>query len=261
MVRSMADPVLLAACGAGGLLSGVAVNALALRHRADPESDLPLQGAWSRCAACDIPMHGLELVPVAGPFTHRGRCRECGHVVGVGQLAVELVNAVLWVLAGIRFGASAPLVPYLLLFSALLLLAIVDLRTYRLPDRLTFPMLYASIVAIVVLSLVQHDPVRILYAAGGSLGFFAFLALMAFISPKGMGWGDVKLARLIGLWLGWISPVLVVHSLLVAGLGGVAAGVVVLVARRGRSAPFPFGPMLALGAVVAILASPALLAA
>ncbi|HVX16942.1 MAG TPA: A24 family peptidase [Acidimicrobiales bacterium] len=256
----MADPVLLAACGAGGLVSGVFVEALAVRHRDDADLDRPLRAPWSRCGSCDAPLHGLELVPVAGPFAHRGRCRECGHVVGVAQLAVQVVNAVLWILAGIRFGASAPLVPYLLLFSGLLTLAVVDLRTYRLPDRLTFPMLYGSVVAVVVLSLVRHEPARILYAAAGSLGFFALLALMAFVSPKGMGWGDVKLARLLGLWLGWLSPILVVHSLLVAGLAGVVVGLVVLAVRRGHSAPFPFGPMLALGAVVAILISPALVA-
>lgn len=257
----MANPVLLAACGAGGLLSGVVVEAIGLRHRSDGDEDRPLFGRWSRCAACDVPMEGAELLPVAGPFLHRGRCRECGHVVGVEQLTVELINAVLWILAGIQFGASAPLIPYLLLFSALLLLALVDLRTYRLPDRLAFPMLYGSVVLIVVLSLVRHNPVRILYAAGGSLGFFAFLAVLAFISPKGMGWGDVKLARLLGLWLGWLSPLLVVYALLIAGIAGVVAGIGVLLARKGRSAPFPFGPMLALGTVVAILASPALLAA
>lgn len=257
----MANPGLLVACGAGGLLSGVVVEAVALRHRADGDDDRPLFGRWSRCASCDVPIEGAELVPVAGPFLHRGRCRECGQVVGFEQLAVEVVNAALWVLAGIRFGASAPLVPYLLLFSGLLLLALIDLRTYRLPDRLTFPMLYGSVVLIVVLSLVRHDPVRILYAAGGSLGFFAFLGLLAFISPKGMGWGDVKLARLLGLWLGWLSPLLVVYALLIGGLVGVVGGIGVLLARRGRSAPFPFGPMLAVGTVVAILASPTLLAA
>jgi len=255
----MTDPVLLAACAAGGLVTGVLVDAVALRHRDDIESDLPLGPPWSRCGDCGVPLRGLELVPVAGPMQHRGRCRECGHVVGVGQLAVEVGNAALWVLAAIRFGASAPLVPYLLLFSGLLTLAVVDIRTYRLPDRLTFPMLYASSGLIALLSLVQHHPVRILYAAAGSLGFFLFLAAMSFISPKGMGWGDVKLARILGLWLGWLSPLLVIHALLVAGVAGVVVGVVVLALRRGRSAPFPFGPWLALGAVVAILASRSLL--
>ncbi len=255
----MASPLLLVGCAAGGLVSGVAVDAVALSHRRDAADDLPLSRRWSRCAACDTPLRGVELIPLAGPLSRRGRCRECGHVVGAGQLAVELVNAALWVIGGVRFGASAPLVPYLLLFSGLLALSLVDLRTYRLPDRITFPMLYASVVAIVVLSLVRHQPARILYAAGGSLGFFAFLAALALLSPRGMGWGDVKLGRLLGLWLGWISPLLVVHALLIAGLSGVAVGVVLLALRKGRSAPFPFGPLLVLGAIVAIAASPALL--
>ncbi|MEO9223830.1 MAG: A24 family peptidase [Acidimicrobiales bacterium] len=251
---------LVAACGVGGLVSGAAVHALAVRHGTDPDHDRPLSLPWSRCADCDVPMRGVERAPVLGAVVHHGRCRECGHVVGIGVLAVEVVNALLWVAAAIRFGASAPLIPYGLVFSGALVLAIVDLRTYRLPDRLTFPMLYGSGALVVVLSLVRHDAVRILYAAGGSLLFFGFLGAMALISPKGMGWGDVKLGRLLGLWLGWLSPLLVVYALLIAGLVGVAVGVVALVARRGRSAPYPFGPWLALGAVVAIVASPALLA-
>ena len=125
----------------------------------------------------------------------------------------------------------------------------------------------ASVVGVVALSYaVADDPVeRITEALLSGLGYAAFLAVMLFgfeliAKKQGMGMGDVKLAVILGIWVGWFHPVLVIYSLIAASVLGLIVGVAVLAVRR-ESRPYPFGPWLALGAIVVILASDRILEA
>src|SRR5690606_37140101 len=91
------------------------------------------------------------------------------------------------------------------------------------------------------------------------LGYAGFLAAMLFgfeliTKKQGMGMGDVKLAVVLGIWIGWIEPILVIYSLIAASVLGLIVGVAVLVVRK-ESRPYPFGPWLALGAITVILAA------
>lgn len=247
----MSGAALVVACGLGGLLSGVLVDVLAVRGPTKRSFAPP----WTRCIACERPPSRATLLPVAGVFVMDGRCGGCGERVGWWQPVVEIVNALLWILAALRFGASAELFAILPLFSGLLALAVVDLRTYRLPDRISLPLFIASIPAIVIISLVQHRPRDLLWAGVGAVGYWLLLGLMWLIHPRGMGYGDVKLARILGLYLGWVHPVLILYGLMFAGIGGSLAGVAMLAFTRDRKRGFPFGPWLAGGCVLAILIS------
>ena len=166
----------------------------------------------------------------------------------------------------LRFGPEPAALVYLAFFSTALVLSVVDLETYLLPNRITYPALVGSSAAIVVVSVVSaDDPGRaIAKAAVGAVGWAGFLLALlglfwAATGREGLGLGDVKLAALLGLHVGWISPLLVIPALFVAGVAGLVAGVVALVVRSGESRPYPFGPWLVVGAVVAILASGPLL--
>lgn len=247
----MANAALILACGIAGLSVGVLVDVLIVRGPGKRSFAPP----WTRCATCTHPPSAVSLAPVAGTFVMDGRCGGCGRLVGRWQPVVEVVNALLWMLAAWRFGPSLELIAILPFFSGLLALSVIDLQTYRLPDRINLPLLLGSIPLIVIISLVQGRPRDILWAAVGGFGCWALLALMWLIYPRGMGYGDVKLARVLGLYLGWINPVLILYGMMFAGIGGSVVGVVMLAVTRDRSKGFPFGPWLAGGCVLAILAS------
>jgi prepilin signal peptidase PulO-like enzyme (type II secretory pathway) len=179
------------------------------------------------------------------------------------QLAVVVANALLWALAADKFTRGWVLLPYLVVFSVLLAVSVVDLRLFRIPDRFVFPGLAITLVLIVIASFVvlpsASDAFRVLrFAGAGLLTYFGILFLFHLIYPRGMGFGDVKLALLMGLSLGWLatSYFSAVYLVLVALFFGCVLGIVFgLVWRvvQGRGGAFPFGPALAVAAIYVVL--------
>lgn len=176
------------------------------------------------------------------------------------HLFLHLTMLIGFVLVGIRF-ESAPLlviVGYLLLTAMLLTVSVIDIDCYRLPDRIVLPTLGLSVVLVVVESIRAGASSQINYAVAGAGIYFGILLLVHLISPRGMGFGDVKLALVMGLYAGWLATdytgalVLVLWSMLVGFLTGSVVGIVLLVQRR-RSKYIPFGPFLALGCLTVIL--------
>ena len=173
---------------------------------------------------------------------------------------VTAAMVVLFGLVGWRFWEAPPLfiAGYLLLTAMLLTVSVIDIRVYRLPDRIVLPTLAASIVIVVVESLRASQPKQISYAVAGLLIYFVVLLIVHLISPAGMGFGDVKLAAVMGLYAGWLAPsyagafALVLWAMLIGFVAGSVVGVAMLVSRR-RSTPIPFGPFLALGAMAVVL--------
>lgn len=249
----MAEPsaVLLVAMGVLGVVVGSFLNVVIVRL---PGGESLIRPS-SRCPDCEHPIRPVDTIGVLSFALLRGRCRHCAEPIALAYPLVEVANGALWVAAAARFGASWALVPFLVLFSTLLTQSVIDLELYRLLDRITFPVLGASVVLIGAVSVVEGEPGRLLLALGGSVGYFLFLFVPAFIYPRGMGLGDVKLAALMGLFLGWLHPVLCLYALIAACLLGVVAGLVLFVARGRQSTNFPFGPWLALGCVLTILLS------
>jgi leader peptidase (prepilin peptidase)/N-methyltransferase len=182
------------------------------------------------------------------PFPRERRSDLAGYILCVGLFA----------LGALRFDAIPALVPYLALFMVLIALSLIDIDTLRLPDRLVFPSIAAALVAIAVISSLEYTSAAIAHALVGALLYFGVLLLAHLVYPAGMGFGDVKMSFLMGLFLGWpAGDTLQVAGLVVwamfIGFGlGSAVGIVVLVFKR-RSTPYPFGPFLALGAVAGML--------
>jgi leader peptidase (prepilin peptidase)/N-methyltransferase len=241
--------------GVSGIAVGWFLNIVVVRMPADE----PLFDPPPRCPDCEAPLAAAEQIPLVSYVRLRGRCAHCGDQIPLGYPLVELGNGLLWVLAAWRFGGSLAVVPVLLLFSTLLVQSVIDLEHYRLLDKITFPVLGASIVLIAGVSALEGDVGRTALALAGAVGYFLFLFVPAFIYPRGMGLGDVKLALLMGLFLGWVHPLLCLYALVAACILGLAAGVVLFFARGRQSTQFPFGPWLAVGCVVALLGSGAIL--
>ena len=182
------------------------------------------------------------------------------HGLAVRLPVVELGTAVLFALTALRFGPSWELPAFLFLAAAGILLAVVDVQHKLLPDRVTLPAIGGGVGLLAVAALGTGEWTALLRAALGAVALFAVFLVLALISPRSLGMGDVKLAALLGLYLGWLGwPVLVF---------GAAAGFVVqavlalglLVTRRiGLRGELPFGPAMLLGAALAIGWSDALL--
>jgi len=149
-------------------------------------------------------------------------------------------------------------VPTLLLAAVLVAVSVIDLRTFRIPDRITFPALAASLVAITAggaQALGGHDGfVHARNALVGMALYFGFLFIPHLVSPRGMGFGDVKLAGVLGGYLGWLGwGEIVVGGFTAFLLGGVIGIALLAVRRAGRKSAIPFGPWMVLGALVAVL--------
>ena len=167
---------------------------------------------------------------------------------------VEIGHAVLWLTMLIRFDLTWELPAYLYLASAGLALAVIDLDTKRLPNALTLPSYVVGAVLLLLPAILDGRWDNYLRAGLGMAALYGFYFVLALIYPKGMGWGDVKLAGVLGLYLGWLSwGVLVVGGFLGFLLGALIGGFLMLVRRAGRKSKISFGPFMLLGALLAIL--------
>jgi leader peptidase (prepilin peptidase)/N-methyltransferase len=186
------------------------------------------------------------------------RIPEPSPLPGRAQIAVTLINGVLWAVDSNKFTTWWAIVPYALVFSALLSVSVVDLRLFRIPDRIVFPSLLATAVLLTAGAIGLHHAGWMKYALVGVATYFGILFLFHIVSPRGMGFGDVKLALLMGLSLGWLggSVLNAVYLVLIALFLGCILGIVFGLANRlirGRGGAFPFGPALALACIYVIL--------
>jgi leader peptidase (prepilin peptidase)/N-methyltransferase len=179
-------------------------------------------------------------------------------VLGRGAVAVrppllEPGTAALFLLVALRFGASWELPAFLFLAGVGVLLAVIDLQHRLLPNRIVLPSIAAAAVLLLIAALPGQEWPTFLQACAGGAVLFAVFLVMALISPRGIGWGDVKLAALIGLALGWLGWGAVVVG---AAAGFVVQAVVALFLLAGRRVglrgELPFGPAMLVGALLAI---------
>jgi leader peptidase (prepilin peptidase)/N-methyltransferase len=234
----MAFAVALAAVG--GLLVGSFLNVVV--HRL-PRGE-SLSRPRSRCPGCGTPIAPYDNVPVLSWLVLRGRCRHCGTRIAGRYPLVELVTAVLYVAVVLAKDEAVQVALGLLLVTALVPIALIDLEHRLIPNRITLPAAIAAVVAGLVLD-VGFVPEQLI--AGAAAGGFFLLAALAY--PRGMGMGDVKLAGVLGLYLGRaVAP-----ALFIALIAGVLVGALVIArkgASEGRKTAVPFGPFLALGGLV-----------
>ncbi|HEV8296778.1 MAG TPA: prepilin peptidase [Acidimicrobiales bacterium] len=209
----------------------------------------------SHCFSCGTVLVWRDNVPIASWIVLRGRCRTCRTPISARYPVVEAGCAALFALVALRVGAHWDLPAMLVAAAGLLALSAIDLDTKRLPDRVVFPTLLGT-AALLVLAAAVDDRWDDLGRAGvGAVIGFGALFVIHVVRPDGMGFGDVKLAALCGLVLGWYGLTEVVVGLY-AGfvLGAVIAVVLMAFGRTGFGKTIPFGPFLAAGTVLVVLA-------
>ena len=225
----------------------------------------------SACGSCGNQLRAVDNVPVLSWLALRGRCRTCGSVISVRYPLVELGTALLFTGVSFRFvpgvfdGAvvgTLPLISGVLVLAAFLYfaaisiaLALIDLDTQTLPNAIVLPAYLVGAGLLGAAGLLNGEPSRLVGAGLGAVALFGLYLIAALVKPGGMGLGDVKLAGVIGLFLGFLGlPQLLVGAFAAFLLGGLFS-IGLLVARRaGRGAGIPFGPWMLGGAWVGILA-------
>lgn len=202
----------------------------------------------SHCPRCGTPVKPYDNIPVLSWLLLRGHCRGCGEPISARYPLVEGVTAALCVGAVLTNSSASAIALAIVLILLVVPAALIDLEHRIIPNRITA--LGAALALLVGLALdPAGEPERLI--AGAGAGGFLLLAALAY--PGGMGMGDVKLAGMMGLFLG----AAVAPAILIALLSGVSAGLVVIArkgTKAGRKTAVPFGPFLALGALVAIFA-------
>jgi leader peptidase (prepilin peptidase)/N-methyltransferase len=209
----------------------------------------------SRCPSCGAQIRAADNVPVVSWLLLRGRCRACGEPISGLYPVLELATAALYVGAALRFDRLLPAALAAVLMGVMPAVALIDLRHRIVPNLIVYPVFAGAAVSIALGDLFGGgvDTVEGLIGMAAYGGAFFLIAL---VSPRGMGMGDVKLNALTGLILGAIHlPSVAVAAGAGILLGGVGA-IVAMVRGAGRKGAIPFGPFLATGAVVGTLVGP-----
>jgi leader peptidase (prepilin peptidase) / N-methyltransferase len=239
----MEATTLVGVFGAGifGAIFGSFLNVVAYRL---PRHESLLAPA-SHCPSCDTPVKPYDNIPILSFILLRGRCRSCSTTISPRYPLVEALTALLCAGAVLAHSSAAGIALSIALILLVVPAALIDLEHRIIPNSLTA----LGAVLAVVLGLALDpggEPQRLI--AGAAAGGFLLLAALAY--PGGMGMGDVKLAGVMGLFLGRaVAP-----AILIALFAGVLLGALIVArkgAQEGRKTAVPFGPFLALGAVVA----------
>lgn len=209
----------------------------------------------SACTACDAPVRPWDNVPVISWFVLRGRCRNCGACISPRYVIVEALMGVIFATVGLRFGISWTGVGEAVLAAGLVALGFIDLDHLLLPRRVVYVTLAAVAAIFVAGAAVGDEWHRLLIAALSGIVPWALFFTINFVSPKAMGFGDVRLALLMGFGLGWLNAEYAFLGFVVASfLGSIVGVALMLMGRAGRKTPIPFGTFLASGAILAALA-------
>ena len=242
--------LLVAVSALGGLLIGSFLNVVIYRVPAG----MSVVSPPSSCPACGSPVRSFDNVPVVSWLILRGRCRTCNAGISIRYPIIELLTAVVFGLVAARNGASWTLPAELAFAAGLVALAAIDLERFLLPRKIVYATSTIVTLMLVLAAGFQdrwgHFGVAVICAVSAFLVFFTINA----VKSAWMGFGDVRLAGLIGLALGWLGGWYVVVGFFAANLGGAIVGVAMMVARRAsRRTPLPYGVFLAGGSLLAIL--------
>jgi leader peptidase (prepilin peptidase) / N-methyltransferase len=242
--------LLALAAGLLGLLLGSFLNVVIWRV---PRGESIVRPP-SHCPSCGHAVRPRDNVPVASWLLLRGRCRDCHAPISVRYPFVELATGLVFLVLALRIGFEPELPAYLYLGAIGIALAMIDIDVKRLPNAIVLPSYLVVAVLLGAAAAVQGEWGTLLRAALAGLALYAFYFLLMLVYPRGMGFGDVKLAGILGAYLGWLGwGELVVGSFLAFLVGGVFGVALMVVGRAGRKSAIPFGPWMLLGALLGIL--------
>lgn len=254
--------------GGFGLLIGSFLNVVVYRV----PNGLSVVSPPSACPGCHSEIKAYDNVPVVSWFLLRGRCRSCSEPISSRYPIVEMATAVFFIAVAVRFvparelldgsaglpAALLALVAFLYLAAISVALGLIDVDVHKLPNAIVLPSYGVGAILLGGSSFLSGDWSALLRAGIGMAVLYVFYFALGVLYPKGMGFGDVKLAGVLGLYLGWLGwGPLAVGAFSAFLLGGVFAIALIALKRIGRKGGIPFGPWMLAGAWIGIFAGSA----
>ena len=222
-------------------------------------------GGHSRCSTCGTAVRPVDNIPVVSWMVLRGRCRGCSDRIPAFHPIIELLCPILFLGAVWAIGATWLLLPALWLIPVGLAVSTIDFRTLMVPTRIVWPAFAVMIVLCAIAAGVEGEWERMLSAAIGLAVVAGPLFVLWFVMPKNMGFGDVRLAVLLGWTVGFFAGdkpagalILGLIYIALSSIIGIMIGVVGLGAR-GRKAKVPFGPSMVIAAYLCVALAPQIL--
>lgn len=244
---TQSDPLFLSFAFVVGAIVGSFLNVCI--YRIPKEESLVRPG--SHCPKCGSPIRPYDNIPILSFLLLRGRCRRCKARISLRYPLVEAITSFIAIAIVYRYGMNIDAGIYFCLSCALIVVSFIDLEHQIIPNVVTYPGIPLGVVASFLLSsLTPGDSLIGLVVGGGVLWTVAVLFRLL-RKKEGMGFGDVKLLAMIGAFLGWKA---VIFTLVVSSFVGAIAGYLALrLSGKSSHEPIPFGPFLALGALIYIL--------
>ena len=263
------SPVLFSAlCGILGLLVGSFLNVVIhrlpkmmerewqcqcaeLRGEEPPEHEpLSLVKPGSRCPQCGHRIAALENIPIISWLILRGKCSSCQADISPRYPVVEAITGLLTAFAAMHFGFGWSALGAIVFIWSIIALTFIDFDTKYLPDAITLPLLWCGL--LFNLSGTYTDlPSAVIGTMAGYLSLWSvYWAFKLVTGKEGMGYGDFKLLAALGAWQGWqMLPLIILLSSFVGAIVGI---LLIVLTKRGRDIPIPFGPYLATAGLLAL---------
>jgi leader peptidase (prepilin peptidase)/N-methyltransferase len=268
MIQMFADPAVFAAtAGLFGLIVGSFLNVVIHRLPKMMEMDwqcqcaelrgeeipvtkpLTLSTPRSRCPHCGHGITALENIPLVSWLILRGKCSGCSAPISIRYPIVEAVTGLLTTFAAWHFGFGVAAAGAILFIWAMIALTGIDFDTQLLPDSITLPLIWLGLLFNLAGTYTSLSSAVIGAVAGYLSLWSVYWGFKLATGKEGMGFGDFKLLAAIGAWLGWqMLPLTILLSSFVGAVVGIA---LIVLAKRGRNVPIPFGPYLAAAGLLA----------
>lgn len=245
--------VLIVTCAVVGIVVGSFLNVIIYRV---PRGESIVRPA-SHCPKCGATVAPRDNIPIVSWLLLRGRCRRCGEAISSRYVVVEVLTGALFAGVAARIGSVAVLPADLVAVAALVALSAIDVELLRLPSRIVYPSLVIAGSLLIVAATFDSAWGQLVSAIVCAVVWFALFFVLNLVAPRALGFGDVRLAPLLGAVLGWFGWRYVVAGFFTANLVGAVVGVALLVAGKvGRRQPIPYGVFLATGTIGTLLFGP-----
>jgi leader peptidase (prepilin peptidase)/N-methyltransferase len=248
--------LLIGLCALLGLAIGSFLNVVIYRV---PRGE-SIVSPRSACPTCGAQIRERDNVPVVSWLVLRGRCRDCQASISPRYPLVELACAALFAGTAARFGFQWELPAFLVLFAGLLALSCIDVERLLLPKKIVYPLTGLVAALLLLAAAATGNWHAYLIAVVCALGWFVVFFALNFMSPRILGFGDVRLSLALGLALGWLGVGYVLLGFFAANVIGAVIGLTLIASKRmSRGDRIPYGVFLASGCALAVFAGPELL--
>ena len=205
----------------------------------------------SHCTSCQTPIKAMDNIPVLSYFLLKGKCRNCGENISIRYPIVEFLTGAVYILIFLIYGRSLQTLVYIILSSALIIISFIDLDEQIIPDEISLSGIVLGFLISFFVPYISYFNSLLGILTGGGIIFLIALAGLAIFKKEAMGGGDVKLAAMIGAFIGWRYIIL---SLFIGFFIGAVTGILLILSKvKNKDDIIPFGPFIVLGSILTIL--------